>query len=92
MSKSYISCSGNAGTPSGGIDGLWANTVKDVAIVAGVDTYQLSARTFRDVTGQDLGDKAFSHYAMAMYGGWWTRSSSISRSDGRGGVQLSPLS
>ena len=57
---------------AGGIDGLWANTIKDVAIVAGVDTYALSARTFRDATGQDLGDKAFSDYAMAMYGGWWT--------------------
>ena len=59
---------------AGGVDGLWANTVKEVAIVAGVDTYRLSARTFRDATGQDLGDKAFSDYAMAMYGGWWTNS------------------
>ena len=57
---------------TGGIDGLWSNTVKDVAIVAGVDTYRLSARTFRDAAGQDLGDKAFSDYASAMYGGWWT--------------------
>ena len=57
---------------AGGIDGLWANTVKDVAIIAGVDTYSLSARTFRDAAGQDLGDKAFSDYAAAMYGGWWT--------------------
>ena len=59
---------------AGGVDGLWANTVKEVAIVAGVETYRLSARTFRDATGQDLGDKAFSDYAMAMYGGWWTNS------------------
>ena len=57
---------------AGGIDGLWANTIKDVAIVAGVETYSLSARTFRDATGQDLGDKAFADYAMEMYGGWWT--------------------
>ena len=57
---------------AGGIDGLWASTIKEVAIVAGVETYQLSARTFRDETGQDLGDKAFSDYAMSMYGGWWT--------------------
>ncbi|MDD9984849.1 MAG: phage major capsid protein [Spirochaetaceae bacterium] len=55
-----------------GIDGLWANTDKDVAIVAGVETYRLSARTFRDETGQDLGDIAFSDYAMERYGGWWT--------------------
>ena len=62
-----------------GIDGLWANTGKDVAIVAGVDTYKLSAKTFRDRvidTGQrggvSLGDEAFSDYAMAHFGGWWT--------------------
>ena len=62
-----------------GIDGLWANTVQDVAIVAGVETYKLSAKTFRDRvidTGQrggvSLGDEAFSDYAMRQYGGWWT--------------------
>ena len=57
---------------AGGIDGLWSNTVKEVAVVAGVETYQLSAKTFRDATGQDLGDKAFADYAMGMYGNWWT--------------------
>ena len=62
-----------------GIDGLWANTAKDVAIVAGVDTYKLSAKTFRDRvidTGQrggvSLGDMSFSSYAMEQFGGWWT--------------------
>ena len=60
------------GAFAGGIDGLWANTSKEVAIVAGVDSYRLSARTFRDIATADLGDKAFSDYAMAMYGGWWT--------------------
>ena len=62
-----------------GIDGLWANTGKDVAIVAGVDTYKLSAKTFRDRVidtgnrgGVSLGDEAFSDYAMAHFGGWWT--------------------
>lgn len=58
----------------GGIDGLWSHTTKDVAIVAGVDTYRLSARTFRDATGQDLGAMAFSDYAMQHFGGWWTNS------------------
>ena len=57
---------------AGGIDGLWANTIKEVAIVSGVETYQLSARIFRDIATSDLGDKAFSDYAMSMYGGWWT--------------------
>ena len=57
---------------AGGIDGLWANTVQDVAIVCGVETYRLSAQTFRDIATADLGDMAFSDYAMAKYGGWWT--------------------
>ena len=62
-----------------GIDGLWATTTKEVAIVAGVDTYKLSAKTFRDRvidTGQrggvSLGDESFAEYAMRLYGGWWT--------------------
>ena len=60
-----------------GVDGLWANTVQEVKMVAGVDTYRLSAQTFRDPssgTAGGRGDKAFADYAMAMYGGWWTNS------------------
>ena len=57
---------------AGGIDGLWSNTIKEVAIVAGVDTYRLSAQTFRDIATADLGDKAFADYAMMNFGGWWT--------------------
>ena len=57
---------------AGGIDGLWANTIKEVAIVAGVDTYRLSAQTFRDIATADLGDKAFADYAMQHFGGFWT--------------------
>ena len=59
---------------AGGIDGLWANTIMDVSIVAGVETYRLSAQTFRDIAAADLGDMAFSDYAMSKYGGWWTNS------------------
>ena len=62
---------------SNGVDGLWATGVKDVAIVGGVETYRLSAATFRDPatgTAGGRGDKAFSDYGMAMYGGWWTNS------------------
>ena len=44
----------------------------DVGIVAGVDTYRLSARVFRDAVGQDLGSEAFASYAMTKTGGWWT--------------------
>lgn len=64
---------------AGGIDGLWANTIKDVGIVAGVDTYVLATKTFRDRVidtgnrgGVSLGDVAFSDYAMAHMGGFWT--------------------
>ena len=55
-----------------GIDGLWANTTKDVAMVVGVDTYKVAAKAFRDATGQDLGDTTFADYAMAHFGGFWT--------------------
>ena len=55
-----------------GIDGLWALTLMNVGIVAGVDTYRLSAQTFRDAAGQDLGDLSFASYAMDKTGGWWT--------------------
>ena len=60
---------------AGGIDGLWANTISDVAVVAGVDTYKLSARTFRDPatgTAGGRGMEAFSDYAASKFGGWWT--------------------
>ena len=55
-----------------GIDGLWANVTKDVGIVAGVDTYRLAAKTYRDATGQDMGDVSFADYAMSHFGGLWT--------------------
>ena len=35
-----------ASAHSGGIDGLWSLTLKDVAIVCGPDTYKLAARAF----------------------------------------------
>ena len=60
------------GVFANGIDGLWSSTLMDVGIVAGVDTYRLSAKTFRDAAGQDLGDMSFASYAMARTGGWMT--------------------
>ena len=59
---------------AGGIDGLWASRMNEVAIVAGPETYRLSAKTFRDGTGgnSNRGEIAFSDYAMSKYGGWWT--------------------
>ena len=57
---------------AGGIDGLWSATVKDVAVVAGVESYVLSAKTFRDIATADLGATSFADYAMQHFGGWWT--------------------
>ena len=57
---------------AGAIDGLWSSMMSEVSIVAGVDTYRLSAQTFRDATGQDLGSISFADYAMAHTAGWWT--------------------
>ena len=53
------------------IDGLWATMMSQVSILAGVDTYKLSAKTFRDVTA-DLGSISFADYAMQHTAGWWT--------------------
>ena len=56
------------------IDGLWASTPREVSIVANVAAFKLSAKTFRDGSGGQsrAGDMAFSDYAKAHYGGWWT--------------------
>ena len=54
-----------------GIDGLWANTLKDVAIVCGPATMALSARTFQTATNYK-GELSAAAYAMANTGGWWT--------------------
>ena len=54
-----------------GIDGLWSEDTKAVAIACGVETFRLSAKTFRDATA-DLGSMAFSDYAREHFGGWWT--------------------
>lgn len=59
---------------AGGIDGLWASTISEVAVVAGVETYRLSAKTFRDVgnnTGH-RGDISFADYARQHTAGWTT--------------------
>ena len=57
---------------AGAIDGLWAVDMKEVAMVVGVDTYQLAAKTFRDAAAEDLGDISFADYAMQHTGGFWT--------------------
>ena len=55
-----------------GIDGLWASRMNEVSVVCGPETYRLAAKTFRDATGQDMGDVAFADYAMSRFGGFWT--------------------
>ena len=59
---------------AGGIDGLWASRMNEVAIVCGPETYRLSAKSFRDVGTNNghRGDIAFADYAMSKFGGWWT--------------------
>ena len=60
---------------AGGIDGLWATMMGEVAIVAGVDTYKLSAQTFRDPSTGTAGGRGainFADYAKAHTAGWWT--------------------
>ena len=57
---------------AGGIDGLWASRMNEITIVAGPESYRLSAQTFRDAVGQDLGGTSFADYATERYGGWWT--------------------
>ncbi|MDE2752919.1 MAG: hypothetical protein OXI83_10115, partial [Gemmatimonadota bacterium] len=61
-------------TFAGGVDGLWASTLKDVGIVVGPATYQLSAKSFRDVGTNNghRGSIAFSDYAREHTSGWWT--------------------
>ena len=58
------------------VDGLWASMPSQVSIVANVDAFKLSCKTFRDGSGGQsrAGDEAFSDYAKAHYGGWWTNS------------------
>ena len=61
------------------IDGSWATTMRDVVMVANVDAYKLSARTFRDRvidTGNrgaaSLGAMSAADYMAAHTGGWST--------------------
>ena len=61
------------------IDGTWAKTIQDVRMVANVDAYKLSAKTFRDRvidTGQrggvSLGDVTAADYLKAHTAGWST--------------------
>ena len=60
-----------AGVFADQIDGLWANTLMDVSIVAGPATYALSAKTFQSATNYK-GEMSAAAYAGKVTGGWWT--------------------
>ena len=60
-----------AAAHAGGIDGLWANTLKDVSIVVGPATMALAARTFQ-AAASFKGELSSAAYAMANTGGLWT--------------------
>ena len=60
-----------AAAHASGIDGLWSNTLKDVAIVCGPATMELSAKTFQTATNYK-GEMSAAAYAMANTAGWWT--------------------
>ena len=54
-----------------GVDGLWASSVKDIAIIAGPDTYKLSAKTFQTAANYK-GELSAASYLMKETGGWST--------------------
>ena len=60
-----------AAAHAGGIEGLWALTLKDVAVVCGPDTYKLAARTFQSAANFK-GELSAAAYAERETGGFWT--------------------
>ena len=60
-----------ASAHAGGVDGLWANTIKDVMIVVGPATYQHASRIFQTASNFK-GELSAAAYAMANAGGFWT--------------------
>ena len=60
-----------AAAHAGGIDGLWANTLKEVGIVCGPATMALAARTFQTASSYK-GELSAAAYAMSATGGLWT--------------------
>ena len=60
-----------AAAHASGIDGLWANMLKDVAIVCGPETMGLSARVFQSASSYK-GETSAAAYAAKETGGWRT--------------------
>ena len=62
-----------AAVHAGGVDGLWANSLKDVRIVCGTEAYVLASKTFQSATNYK-GEMSAAAYAIANTGGLWTNS------------------
>ena len=62
---------GFAAAHAGGVDGLWANTIKDVVIICGPASYVLASRTFQTAANYK-GELSAAAYALANTGGLWT--------------------
>ena len=60
-----------AAAHAGGVDGLWAATIKDTSIVVGPATYVLAASTFQSAANYK-GELSAAAYATANTGGFWT--------------------
>ena len=56
------------GVSASGIDGLWAGTMQEVAVVVNPATYRIAAEAFR---GTD-GERSAAAYLNAEAGGFWT--------------------
>ena len=54
-----------------GVDGLWASTMRDIALLVNPLTYRLAAATFRDATNH-AGSVSFADYAAEMTAGFAT--------------------
>ena len=60
-----------ASAHAGGVDGLWADNIRDVSIVCGPETYRLASVAFQSASSYK-GEMSASAYAMANTGGFWT--------------------
>ncbi|MDE2667225.1 MAG: hypothetical protein OXI69_13860 [Acidobacteriota bacterium] len=56
---------------AGGVDGLWALSQRDVALLVGPDTYQLAGKTFQSAANYK-GELSAASYLMAQSGGFKT--------------------
>ena len=60
-----------AAAHAGGVDGLWASTIRDVSIICGPATYRHASSTFQTATNYK-GELSAAAYAMTNAGGLWT--------------------